>query len=119
MRTCRDLDQLRETVADLCGWKSSQECEVEKGVDRGVISSKPILVVAVVDGYFNRDRCVDQSDYCSRDSNEVCVAAIGSACESVHQSQHTCFVPKAGPSLPSNVSDESTSHHKNWFLVRR
>ena len=96
VRACRDLDQLRETVADLCGRESSQECEIEEGVDRGVIRSEPVLVVAVVDGNFDGDRGVYQSDDCSWDSNEVRVAAISSACESVHRSQYTYFVPRAG-----------------------
>jgi len=39
MRTRRDLDQLREAVADLSRGQGSQEREVEEGVDRGVVGA--------------------------------------------------------------------------------
>jgi hypothetical protein len=39
MRTSRDLDQLRETVADLSRGQGPQEREVEESVDRGVVGA--------------------------------------------------------------------------------
>jgi hypothetical protein len=34
-------------------WDSAQECEVEKGVDWGVVGSETILIFAVLDGDFD------------------------------------------------------------------
>jgi len=116
LRTCRDFDQLRKTVADLCSRESSQECEVQEGVDGCVICTQPVLVVALIDGYFDRDRRVDQADHSGGDSDEVGVAAVCNACEPVDHGQYPSS-PNSGQSLPSHVSDKSTSYHKNWFLV--
>lgn len=50
MCTRRDLDQLCKAVPNLCLWQSAEEGEVEEGVDRRMVCSQTILVVAVVHG---------------------------------------------------------------------
>lgn len=85
MGTSRDLDQLREAVADLGRGQGAQEREVEEGVDRGVVGAQTVLVVAVVDSDLDGDGCVDQADDRGGDSDEVCVAAVRSTCESVRR----------------------------------
>jgi hypothetical protein len=82
MRTSRDLDQLRETVTDLSRGQSSQEREVEEGVDWCVVGAQTVLVVAVVDGDLDGDGCIDQTDDRGGDTDVVRVAAVGSTCES-------------------------------------
>jgi hypothetical protein len=85
MGTSRDLDQLREAVADLSRGQGSQEREVEEGVDRSVVGAQTVLVVAVVDGDLDGDGCIDQPDDRGRDADEICVAAVCSTCESVRR----------------------------------
>jgi hypothetical protein len=118
MRTRRDLDQLGETVANLSRRQGSKECEVKEGVDWGVVGAQTVLVIAVVDGDFDGDGCVDQTDDRGGDSDEVCVAAVGSACESVRTSalRVTCSRRQIGGDLPSDISDETASNDKDWFL---
>jgi hypothetical protein len=53
--TSRDLDQLRETVADLCYGETAEEGEVKECVGWGVIGAETVLVAAVVDGDFDGD----------------------------------------------------------------
>jgi hypothetical protein len=76
-----DLDQLRESVADLRLRQSAQEGEVEEGVDGGVVSSESVLVVAVVDGNLDRNRGINQTDNSGGNSDEVGISAVSSACE--------------------------------------
>lgn len=42
-----------------------------------MISAQAILVVAIVDCDFDRNRRIDQSDQSSGDADEVCVSAVG------------------------------------------
>jgi hypothetical protein len=119
MRTSRDLDQLREAVADLSSRQGPQEREVEEGVDRGVVGAQTVLVIAVVDGDLDGDGCVDQSDDRGRDPDEVCVAAVSGTCESVRMvsaPRVTYSRRQIGGDLPSDISDETASNDKNWFL---
>lgn len=44
-----DLNQFCETVPDLGGGKCAEETEVKEGVDGGVVCTKTVLVVGVVD----------------------------------------------------------------------
>jgi hypothetical protein len=53
--TSRDLDQLCETVADLCYRETAEESEVKKCVGWGVVGAETVLVAAVVDGDFDGD----------------------------------------------------------------
>jgi hypothetical protein len=50
-----DLDQLGESISDLCHWETAEECEVKECVRGGVVSSETVLVAAVVDGDFDGD----------------------------------------------------------------
>lgn len=47
----------------------------------GVISTQSILVVAIVDGNFDGDRCIDKSNDGGGNSNEVCISLVCSASE--------------------------------------
>jgi hypothetical protein len=48
-----DLDQLGESISDLCHWESAEEREVKECVRGSVVSSETVLVVAVVDSDFD------------------------------------------------------------------
>ncbi len=85
MRTSRDLDQLREAVADLSRGQRSQEREVEEGVDGCVVGAQTVLVVSVVDSDLDGDGGIDQADDRGGDPDEICVAAVRSTCESVRR----------------------------------
>lgn len=50
----RDLDQLCKAIPDLCGGEGAQEGEIKEGVHRCMISTKAVLVVAIVDSNLNR-----------------------------------------------------------------
>jgi hypothetical protein len=80
--TCRDLDQLGKAVSDLCLGQSLQEREVQEGVNGGVVGTKPVLVVAVVNGNLDTDTGVDETNDCGRDTDEVGVPAVCGARES-------------------------------------
>jgi hypothetical protein len=67
----RDLDQLCEAVSDLCFGESLEEREVEEGVHRSVVSSKSVLVVAVVDSDLDTDASVDQANDCCWNADVV------------------------------------------------
>ena len=119
MGTSRDLDQLREAVADLGRGQRSQEREVEEGVDRCVVGAQTVLVVAIVDGDLNGDGCIDQADDRGGDTDEVCVAAVRSTCESVRRGSAprvTCSRHQVGGDLPSDISHETASNDKHGFL---
>ena len=47
-----------------------------------MVSSKSILVVAIIDSYFDRDRSINETNDGGWDSNEICVAFIGSTSKS-------------------------------------
>lgn len=55
MCTGRDFDQLCKSIPHLALRQSTQETEVEECVSRRVISTKAVLVVAVVYGDLNGD----------------------------------------------------------------
>ncbi|KAI6766053.1 hypothetical protein HG530_007123 [Fusarium avenaceum] len=50
-----DLDQLCESISDLCHWETAEECEVKECVRGSVVGSETVLVVAVVNGDFDGD----------------------------------------------------------------
>lgn len=82
-----DLDQLRKTISDLSYWQSAQEGEIEEGVDWSMISSKSILLVAMIDSNLDGGRCINQPDHSRWDSNEIGSASVrrthkpGSVCD--------------------------------------
>ena len=80
--TCRDLDQLGKAVSDLCLGQSLQEREVQEGVDGSVVSTQPILVVAVVNSDLDADTGIDKTNDCSWNTDEVGVPAVGGASKS-------------------------------------
>lgn len=59
MSTCRDLDEFCEAVSNLSFWQRPQERKVEEGLDWGMVCTQSVLVVAVIDSDFDRDRCVN------------------------------------------------------------
>ena len=79
MGTGRYLDQLCEAVPDLCCSKSTEECEVEESVDWSMVCTESVLVVPIVDCYFDRDRSINETDNGSGNSNEVGVTSVCSA----------------------------------------
>lgn len=80
--TRRDLDQLGESVSDLCGREGSKEGEVEEGLDGSVVGTQSVLVVAVVDGDLDRDRCINQTDDRGGNADVVGVSSVGRTGES-------------------------------------
>lgn len=135
MRASRDLDQLREAIADLCYWKGAQEGEIEEGVDRCMICSQAVLVVAVIDSNLDRHRGVNQANDSGWYSDEVGVPAVGGTsepagyplCQYMHQTGETtrrlmgeCLDIISGDSelLPSNISHKASSNDQNRFLCR-
>lgn len=83
MRAHRDLDQLGKTVPDLGRWQRAQEGEVKKSVHRCMVSTQPILIVAIIYSDLDRDRGVNQTDHGGRNANKVGVPAVGRASKSV------------------------------------
>jgi hypothetical protein len=80
--TCRDLDQLGKAVSDLCLGQGLQERKVQEGVDGSVVSTQPVLVVAIVNCNLDTDTGVDEANDSSRNTDEVGVPAVRSASES-------------------------------------
>ncbi len=78
-----DLDQLCETVPDLSLRQSTQEGKIQECLHWGVVSTQTVLVIAIVDGNFDRHGSIDQSNHRSWDPNVVGIAAVGSTCKSV------------------------------------
>lgn len=118
MRAGSNLDQLCKTISDLCCGKSAEEGEIQEGVDWCVVSTESVLVVAVVDGYLDGNRCIDQTDDCGWDTNEVGVTAVCSTCKAGSKSAlqiKNLFVTNS----PCDVSHETASNDKNRFLVKR
>lgn len=85
MSARRDLDQLGKSISDLRHWQRSKECKVEECLHWGMVSTQSVLVIAIVDGNFNRHRCVDQANNSRWDSDEVRVASVRSTCKPVFQ----------------------------------
>jgi hypothetical protein len=71
MATSGDLDQLCKAVSDLCFGESLEEREVEECVHGSVVSSKSVLVVAVVNGDLDTDTSIDQANDSGRNANVV------------------------------------------------
>lgn len=93
VRTCRNLDQLRETISNLTFWEGLQECKVQEGVHRGVVSSKAVLVVAIVDSNLDTDTSIDQTDDSGGNSDEVGIPAVCGASKSKY---HWLTLPRQG-----------------------
>lgn len=74
--TGRDFDQLCKTVPDLSLGKSFQEGEVQESVHGSMVSSKTILVVAVVDSNLDTDTSIDQTNDRRGNANVVGVPAV-------------------------------------------
>ena len=49
---------------------------------RGVVRSKTVLVVAVIDGNFDADTGIDQTNDRSRNTDEVGISSVGSTSKS-------------------------------------
>ena len=79
MSADRDLDQLREAIANLRDWQSPQEGEVKEGLCWSMIGTKTILVLRVIDGCLDAHGSINQTDECSRNADEWCVPAVNSA----------------------------------------
>ena len=82
MGTGGDLDQLSEPVTDLSLWQGAEEGEVEEGMDGGMVGTKTVLVVAVVDANLDGDGGIDETDNRGRDADEVGVPAVSGTRES-------------------------------------
>ena len=80
--TRRDLDQFGKAVSDLCLGQGPQEREVQEGVHRSMVSTQPVLVVAVVNGNLNTDTGVDKTNDCGRNTDVVGAPAVGSTSKS-------------------------------------
>jgi hypothetical protein len=80
--TCRDLDQFGKAVSDLCLGECPQEREVQEGVHGSVVSTQPVLVVAVVNGDLDTDTGVDETNDSCGDTNVVGTPAVRSTSKS-------------------------------------
>ena len=54
VRACRDLDQLGKAISDLGGGEGAEEGEIQEGVYRCMVSTKAVLIVAIIDGDLDR-----------------------------------------------------------------
>jgi hypothetical protein len=75
--TSGDLDQLCKAVSDLCFGECLQEREVKECVHRSMVSSKSVLVVAVVDGNLDTDTGVNEANDCGWDTDVVGGPSVG------------------------------------------
>ena len=50
-------------------------------MDWGVVCSKTILVVAIVDSYLDRNRSIDETDDSGGNPDEVCVSFVCRTCK--------------------------------------
>ncbi len=41
-----------------------------------MVGTETVLVISMVEGDFDSDGCVDQSNECCRDSNKICTSSI-------------------------------------------
>ena len=82
--TCRDLDQLGKAVSDLCLGQGLQERKVQEGVDGSVVSTQPVLVIAVVNSNLDTDTSIDETNDSGRNTDEVCVPAVRGTRESTN-----------------------------------
>jgi hypothetical protein len=80
--TCRDLDQLGKAVSDLCLGEGLQEREVQESVHGSMVSSQPVLVVAVINGNLDTDTGVDKTNDGGGDTDVVGVPAVRSTSKS-------------------------------------
>ena len=133
MGTSRYLDQLGKTIADLCCGQGAEERKVKEGVNRCVVRSKTVFVVAIVDGNLDRHRGVNQANDSGRDSDEVGVPAVCGTGESagtirvsscisrvitIRRLMGECLDIISGKSelLPSNISHKASSNDQYRFL---
>jgi len=84
VRAGRDLDEFRESVADLSSRECSQERKVQEGMHGGMVGSQAVLVLAIIDGHFDGHGRINESNDSSRDTDVVCVSAIRGACEAAY-----------------------------------
>ena len=82
--TCRDLDQLGKAVSNLRFGQGLQERKVQESVDGSVISTQPVLVVAVVDSNLDTDTGVDEANDGGGNTDEICVPAVRGTRESTN-----------------------------------
>lgn len=52
-------------------------------MNRGVVSSQSIFVIAIVDCYFDANAGIDEANDCSWDADEVRIATVSSTSEAV------------------------------------
>lgn len=123
VRAGRDLDQLSEAVPDLRYRQSSEEGEVEEGVDRSVVGAETVLVLAVVDGDLDGYRGVNEANDRCGDADEIGCSAVGCARISVvvlvvvvgyYIYKYICSI---STDLPSNVGGKPAPDHKHGFLA--
>jgi hypothetical protein len=81
IRDGRDLYKLRESISDLAGGEGTKEGEVKEGHGWGVVSSKSVLQLAVVDGNLDADSGIDETDDCGGNSDEVGVSSVACTCK--------------------------------------
>lgn len=73
----RNLDELREAIADLGNGEGAEESKVKEGVRRSVVSAEAVLVLAVVDGHLDGDGGINQTYNGGGNTDVVCVAPVG------------------------------------------
>ncbi len=100
---------------------------------RSVIRAKTVLVVAIVDSDLDRHRGIDQADHRRRYTDEVSVPAVCGTrkselagvsmeltpetdCKRDFWAECLDIISGNGELLPSNVSDESTTHDEDRLL---
>lgn len=105
VRARRNLDQLSKAVSNLCNGQCPQECEIQESVHGSMIGTQAVLVVAVVDGDLDTDACVNQTNDCSRHSNEVGVA-------SVRSTGIPGILISSGPATPGLGGAKPTQRHR-------
>lgn len=76
MSTGGDFDQLSKAVTDLSLRQSTEKGEVEKGVNWGMVGTKTILVIAVVDANLDGDGGINKTNNRSRNADKVGVPAV-------------------------------------------
>lgn len=79
--TRRNLDELCKSIPDLSNRQGAEESKVQEGVDRSMVGTKAVLVVAVVDGNLDAHTSINQANDSSRHPNEVGVSSVGRAGE--------------------------------------
>jgi hypothetical protein len=112
----RNLDQLGKTIANLRNRQSSQKRKVKERVNWAMISTEAVLVVAVVDGDFDRYGCINQTDDGCGNTNVVGVATVSGACKAVKVRSWSTLLRVEGRHIPSHISHQASSDNENWLL---